>query len=116
MTYCSNCGNALNESDVYCSKCGAYVASSQGPNGSNNNDFTTVFDKIDKIADSGHIGWGLLGFLVPVVGLILFLVWKDEKPKTALMAGKGALINVILGAVFTVLFFILFAVLGFVAM
>jgi len=31
-----------------------------------------------------------------VVGLVLFLVWRDEKPKTAKAAGIGALVSVIL--------------------
>ena len=38
---------------------------------------------------------GLLGFCLPVVGLILFLVWKDSRPKNSKIAGKGALISVI---------------------
>lgn len=40
--------------------------------------------------------WGLLGCCIPVVGLVLFLVWRDEKPKTAKAAGIGALVSVIL--------------------
>lgn len=45
--------------------------------------------------DSGSIGWGVLGCCIPLVGLILFLVWKDQKPNTAKKAGIGALIGVI---------------------
>ena len=33
-----------------------------------------------------------------MVGLVLFLVWKDEKPRTAKAAGIGALVSVGLGA------------------
>ena len=40
--------------------------------------------------------WGLVGCCIPVVGLVLFLVWRDEKPKTAKVAGIGALVSVIL--------------------
>ena len=47
--------------------------------------------------DNGGFLWGLLGFCIPIVGLVLFLVWKDQKPKTAKAAGIGALISVILG-------------------
>ncbi|HRR89929.1 MAG TPA: hypothetical protein P5161_04040, partial [Eubacteriales bacterium] len=32
----------------------------------------------------------------PLVGLILYLVWRDEKPRTARIAGKGALAWLIL--------------------
>lgn len=58
--------------------------------------------------DKGGFLWGLLGFCIPLVGLILFLVWKDSKPKSAKAAGIGALVSVILGVVF----YILGAVLG----
>lgn len=37
-----------------------------------------------------------MGFCIPIAGLILFLVWKDNKPNTAKSAGIGALIGVIL--------------------
>ena len=46
---------------------------------------------------------GLLGFCIPIVGLILFLVWKDNKPKTAKAAGMGALICVIIVVVFYII-------------
>ena len=58
--------------------------------------------------DSGNIGWGVLGCCIPLAGLILFLVWKDQKPKTAKMAGIGALISVAGG----VILYILMAILG----
>ena len=28
----------------------------------------------------GNFGWAVLGFLIPLVGLILWIVWKDERP------------------------------------
>lgn len=55
--------------------------------------------------DSGGFLWGLLGCCIPIVGLVLFLVWKDQKPKTAKAAGIGALVSVILGVLFYVLMF-----------
>ncbi|MFR2847242.1 MAG: hypothetical protein ACLTC4_08930 [Hungatella hathewayi] len=54
----------------------------------------------NNVTDNGGFGWGLLGFCIPIVGLILFLVWKGEKPKTAKANGMGALISVIIGVVF----------------
>ncbi|HIW48815.1 MAG TPA: hypothetical protein H9687_06030 [Firmicutes bacterium] len=55
--------------------------------------------------DSGSIGWGILGFCIPIVGLILFLVWKDQKPKTAKVAGIGALISFIICVVCYIIMF-----------
>lgn len=58
--------------------------------------------------DKGGFLWGLLGFCIPIVGLILFLVWKGTKPNSAKAAGIGALVSVVLG----VLFYIIAAVAG----
>ena len=58
--------------------------------------------------DQGGFLWGLLGCCIPLVGLILFLVWKDNKPKTAKAAGIGAIV----GVVVSVLCYILGMVLG----
>lgn len=63
---------------------------------------------VTNTEDNGGFLWGLLGCCIPIVGLILFLVWKDSKPKTAKAAGIGALVCVICAAVF----YIAIAVLG----
>ena len=46
--------------------------------------------------DKRSFGWAVLGFFLPLVGLILFFVWKKEKPGNAKKAGLGALIGGIL--------------------
>jgi hypothetical protein len=46
--------------------------------------------------DKGSVGFGILGFFLPLVGLILFLVWRKETPRKAKSAGLGALIGVVL--------------------
>ena len=60
--------------------------------------------------DSGSFGWALLGFFIPLVGLILYLVWKDEKPRTAKRAGKGALACLILNLIVLAVYFIIFVI------
>ena len=47
------------------------------------------------VEEGGTAGWAILSFFFPIVGLILFIVWKDSKPKSSRAAGKGALISVI---------------------
>lgn len=73
--YCKNCGAEINDKADVCIHCGV----------STNN--------TEKIQDNGGFGWGLLGYCIPIVGLVLFLVWKDSKPKSAKAAGIGALIT-----------------------
>ena len=46
-------------------------------------------------ADAPNTGFAVLGFFFPLIGLILFLMWKDQTPLKAKSAGKGALIGVI---------------------
>ncbi len=50
---------------------------------------------MDNNNDNGGFLWGLLGCCIPLVGLILFLVWKDSKPRTSKAAGIGALVGVV---------------------
>lgn len=60
--------------------------------------------------DNGGFLWGLLGCCIPIVGLILFLVWKSTKPKTAKAAGIGALVSVIAGILIYIIFFVLIGI------
>ncbi|MDH6458707.1 ABC-type multidrug transport system permease subunit [Fusobacterium sp. PH5-7] len=57
--------------------------------------------------DRGGFAWGFLGFFIPIVGFILWLVWRDEKPKTAKSLGIGALVGVIIGFIFIVIYFLI---------
>ena len=43
--------------------------------------------------DAPNAGYAVLGFFIPIVGLILYLVSKDKTPLKAKSAGKGALIG-----------------------
>ncbi len=63
--------------------------------------------------DNGGFLWGLLGCCIPIVGLILFLVWKDQKPKTAKAAGIGALISVVVAVISYIILFVILGAAGF---
>lgn len=77
MAYCSNCGDELVPHSAVCINCGAAV--NQRKRTSENNT---------------SVGYAILGFFFPIIGLILWLVWKDEYPRRAASAGKGALARV----------------------
>lgn len=49
-------------------------------------------------ADAGSFGWAVLGFFIPLVGLILWMIWKNDRLGDAGMAGKGALVSAIINA------------------
>ncbi len=88
MKYCVNCGAQVNENQEVCLQCGKVLVSKHKSAGAN---------------DDGGFKWGLLGFCIPIAGLILFFIWKDEKPLNAKAAGLGALISTILGVISVVL-------------
>jgi len=57
--------------------------------------------------EQGNFGFAVLGFCIPIVGLVLFLVWNQDRPGDAKMAGIGALVSVIAGILFYVLGFLI---------
>lgn len=63
-------------------------------------------------ADTGSFGWAVLGFFFPIVGLILFLVWKSEKPVSSKQAGMGALVSVISTVVLWILLIVFAVIVG----
>lgn len=44
--------------------------------------------------ESGSAGWGVLGFFFPLVGFILWLVWRDDHPARSRSAGIGCLVGI----------------------
>lgn len=83
--YCKNCGKEIDDQAVICPNCGVPQETKAAT---------------PDVIDNGGFGWGLLGCCIPVVGLILFLVWKDTKPRTSKAAGIGALVSIILIVIF----------------
>ena len=105
MKKCNMCGSQLQDNYQACPNCGNSNLIQMQPNYQyqpvNNPVYTNNVQRND-----GNIGWGFLGFFVPVIGLVLFCVWKDEQPLNAKYAGMGALISTILSVVFVVLYFV----------
>ena len=95
--YCKYCGRIIDDDSKYCVNCG---------NNMNNDIGGTVS------ADAPSKGFAILGFFIPIIGLILYLVYERKQPKRAKSAGKGALIGFITKIVVyitIVLLYIIFA-------
>ncbi|MFP4286703.1 MAG: zinc ribbon domain-containing protein [Candidatus Izemoplasmataceae bacterium] len=101
MKICRNCGAELNDLQTRCPDCNEFYVKPE-----NYTNRTYVPN------DEGGFLWGLLGFCIPVAGLVLYLVWKDERPETAKACGIGALVNVVGGVIIYILFFFLVFILG----
>lgn len=94
--YCTKCGQPVDDKAVMCVHCGYQFAQPQ-----------------QKPDDKPSTAFAILGFFLPIVGLILLLVYYDKKPKTAKSAGKGALAGFITGIVISIILVILFVAIGF---
>ena len=90
MNYCPNCGNEVKPGGDVCLSCGKVLHKAQ-------------------TKDSGNSGLGVLGFFFPLIGFILYFLWKDDQPNNSKMAGKGALIGVIANIVFGIIWVFLVA-------
>lgn len=60
--------------------------------------------------EGGTAGWGVLGFFFPLVGFILWLVWKDDHPARSRSAGIGCLVAVCLSVFGGILYGIILGV------
>ena len=71
MKFCTNCGNELIDDAVVCPKCGS------------------IAGRIKTVGDSRSKAWAIISFLFPVLGLILYLVWRDDRPLRSSSILKG---------------------------
>ena len=90
--YCKNCGQQIDDNAVVCPHCGAPT-----------DNFNKRQTNAPQADDAPSAGFAVLCFFFPIVGLILYLVWKDSMPMRAHSCGKGALIGVIVEAALVLL-------------
>lgn len=91
MSYCRNCGHELDDKAYICPGCGVLV------------------EKKPMVIEPENpsLWWGVLGFVLPLIGLIMYLVWENTKPKTSKILGKGALAGFIFWIVSIIIVYIL---------
>jgi hypothetical protein len=86
--FCNKCGKEVDDDAVVCIGCGCSL-------------------KTEASSPQSSEGAGcflsVLSFLIPLLGLILYLVWKDSRPVASKACGKSALWGVIVGVVLWVI-------------
>ena len=96
--FCPNCGREVDDKAAVCVGCGCSLLNLKNNTG-------------DK--DSNSAGWWWLGFFIPVVGFIIWVISSGSTPQKAKKAGMGALVGVITSVVLYVLYLIIVFVLSF---
>lgn len=92
--YCSNCGEAIKPQTEICPHCGVRIKQNMNE------------------ADKANIAVNILSLCcIPLLGIILYFVWKDNQPNAA----KSALIFGIIGCFSSVIVYGLFFLLGIFA-
>lgn len=104
--FCPNCGTQNDDQATFCSSCGTALKTQQGSSYSSTP--TPGGGNEDKGAETIV---QVLSFCFPIVGLVLYFVWKDDKPKAANQVCKMAAIGFGVG----VLFYIIMMVIGIAA-
>jgi hypothetical protein len=51
---------------------------------------------MDTVEDKGSVGFGILSFFLPIVGIPLFFAWKKDHPKKARSCIIGSIISIAL--------------------
>ena len=97
---CPQCGASIADGATFCPSCGTAVAAPQ-PQNPYAQPATPVYAEpaAAPVVDKGSVGWAILGFLIPLVGIILFFVWRNKKPDSA----KKAIIGAAIGLVFNII-------------
>ena len=90
---CKWCGNVVGENDKFCQHCGGNLMNtnvSENPQVSN----ATMNQSIQTNTEAkANIWLVILSVFIPLAGLIIFLVKKDDDKKTAKASGLAALIS-----------------------
>ena len=121
--YCKHCGKEITDETKFCPFCGgaqedvnasqkAQANASQDTWQNNqyqaqNQQYNGQQQYAPQTQDARSGGFAFLCFLFPIVGLILYLVWKDTLPLRAKSCGKGAIIGVIVEVVFNILYIVI---------
>lgn len=104
MKNCGVCGRTSESSFVFCPWCGNRFQTGEKPAGKYTQPWKDVpaannSARVKKYKDTGAFWFGLLGFLLPPLGLILYLCWSDKRPRRASAVSAGAFTTIVLLAV-----------------
>lgn len=110
--YCPNCGTNVNDNAEVCSQCGTNLHNLSNNINANNTNTTNTVTVNDN--DKANIWINLLSLCCfPILGIIMYFVWKDSQPKAAKSALIFGIVGICLSVVVGILSFILGIAIGF---
>jgi len=92
--YCSKCGNQNPIDAKFCNVCGASFKTSASFQ-------NEIFQVHEKKEEPLNVAYMILALIIPIVGIIQYIVWKKEQPKKA----NSILPWAIVGAVINFIYF-----------
>ncbi len=95
MIFCPNCGTQVEENNMTCIECGVEV-SLMTPKNENSipNQTTNIAVLDDDAVYNGIFLLVILGMLLPLIGIILYFIWRKAHPIKARAVGIGALLPI----------------------
>ena len=128
--FCKNCGQPLEDGALFCANCNApvdgfsagnaaqpqtppvnagnpYSAQPQAPYGAPQQPYGYPGQPMVS-QEPASMGLRVLCWFIPIVGIILYFVRKDEKPVYAKQCGKAALISIIVNIALSFVYTIVF--------
>lgn len=88
--YCSQCGKEIDTDMKYCPYCGAVV--------------NTDKNVYQPEQDSPSLLFAFISFFVPIIGIVLYVIWRKDSPKKAASCLKG----LAAGVIFEIILYIIF--------
>ena len=111
--YCNQCGLNIDDNSRFCAGCGkpvqpsAHLGNISQPNQPSSSypgdNITTYFDNAStRSSEGGTFWWGVLSFIAPVVGIVLFFVWRNynKYPRRAKVCLVCGLISIAINIIF----------------
>ena len=87
LIYCKECGKEISDTAASCPHCGYLNNSTQNEN---------------KNLEEENIVLNIFSFLLPIVGLVLYIIYLDTHPTRAKSIGKYALFGTLLPIIFII--------------
>ncbi len=100
MKICHGCNKHIDDSAIFCPNCGARQDGTVFGNGTfSGGEFYQA-----PYREERTFLYSVLGFFIPIVGFILWIIWRESRPKASSAALKGAIIGAVVNLVVSVFY------------